>query len=761
MALKSLKKSLDYISLLLYLSIFFTFLLFNSLDLDKSPFSTALLSTYLALGTNVLITPVLYILSFIVLGNTGLTASAGIAVVVMFICTLIYRKTRLNKYYVFILYTAVSLIGYVFIGNTLTQVDFVKRIFVCIVTTLLSLITLCAFKAVTKKGLKQKLGFEEYATIALSVALFGLGLSNLVSPLLWKSLSVLIVLFSCYLFRSGTCVLFSCVLGTSLAIYYSNINYVSIFLILSISAESLMPISRHASAILLCFADYGIFILFGIYGAYTVWEFVSVISASIVFCILPTSILKKLKERLYLFRDKHLVRQTINRNRLMLSNKLYELSGVFTEMSNAFNAFEKNTLTEDGAKNAIQKQIRQTLCGDCENNNRCKEHSKIIDKSITKLIDIGFAKGKITLIDLPRDLSEKCTHPNNILYGLNRLLADYRSYRLENINIKNGRDLIASEASGIAEILRVLALETGATLKYQSNAEKKLSENLFKAGFVVSEILIYGEEERLCISMIVCMREFSHTALQNVVSKTFNKNMLLSEKADITEDKCYLSFKKAADYDAIFGIAQATKDGSEMSGDTHSVTRISGDRFLLALSDGMGSGEKAQAISSSSLSLIETFYKAGLSAPLILNTVNKLLAINTEDSFSALDISVIDLKNCTADFIKYGSPYGFIIGENGIRIVQGSSLPLGIIDDLKPSVCSSTLSDGDVILLLSDGISDAFGSSGDIIDFLRTLPAKNPQTLANQVLEQAIKISNGQKKDDMTALAVRVFKCPA
>jgi stage II sporulation protein E len=195
-----------------------------------------------------------------------------------------------------------------------------------------------------------------------------------------------------------------------------------------------------------------------------------------------------------------------------------------------------------------------------------------------------------------------------------------------------------------------------------------------------------------------------------------------------------------------------------MSGDTHSVMRISGDRFLVALSDGMGSGKNAESISSTSLSLIECFYKAGLNSDLILSTVNTLLAINTEDSFTALDVSVIDLKTCTADFIKYGSPYGFIINDNGIKIVEGSSLPIGIIEQLKPSVCTSPLNDGDVILLLSDGVSDAFGCSSDIIDFLRTLPAKNPQTLANQVLEHAISLNDGQKKDDMTALAVRVFK---
>ena len=186
--------------------------------------------------------------------------------------------------------------------------------------------------------------------------------------------------------------------------------------------------------------------------------------------------------------------------------------------------------------------------------------------------------------------------------------------------------------------------------------------------------------------------------------------------------------------------------------------RIENDRLLIALSDGMGSGKDAENVSSTSLSLIESFYKAGLSSPLILCTVNKLLSINTEDSFTALDLSVVDLKTLSADFIKYGSPYGFIVNDQGIKIVEGNSLPLGIIDELKPSVCTAPLIDGDMIVLVSDGISDAFGSSGEMIDFLRAQTAKNPQSLADDILSRAIEISGGLKKDDMTVLAVRVYK---
>ena len=62
------------------------------------------------------------------------------------------------------------------------------------------------------------------------------------------------------------------------------------------------------------------------------------------------------------------------------------------------------------------------------------------------------------------------------------------------------------------------------------------------------------------------------------------------------------------------------------------------------------------------------------------------------------------------------------------------------------------------MIILSDGVSDAFGSSSDIIDFLKTQPAKNPQTLADNIIKKALLVSNGVKKDDMTALCVRLFK---
>ena len=756
--MKNFKNFTDVSIVAKYSLLLLFFLSYNLLENQVLPYSLAVLVSALSLGASIISAPLLFIASFLILGQVGLLGQAAISAVILSVLAAIYLKLEIKIKLETPLYTLIAVLPFIFLGNTDIQIDLTKRVLTAILTVILTLITTVAGKAIKEKGLKFKLGFEEIAAITVGVACFGLGISHLISPLFFKGLSVLIILLSCYIYRTGIATVVSCILGIGLSLYYRNVNYVAIFLVWSVFAQSFNNLSRYVAAISIIVCDYILQIIFNVYNGYFLADFLSVLCPVVIFVLIPTKFLKGLKERLYTFRERQLVRQTINRNRLILSGKLYDLSGVFAEMANAFNVFKHKQITEDKAKMIMEKQIVNTVCKDCENLIKCKRAEKFVSDGIIKMIDIGFAKGKLSLIDMPKELTAHCTHPNNVLYGLNKLLADYRSGLIERANLDSGRTLIADEALGVAEILRSLALESGTTLKYHSRLERALSDSLFKNGFSITELLVFGEEDRLSVSLITVMKEFSELKLASVISEVLGVNMEVYEKTLITEEKCYLSFRKATEYEAVFGIAKMTKDGSEKSGDTHSVTRLTGNKFLVALSDGMGSGEDAENLSSVSLSLIESFYKAGMPDKLILNTVNKLLSINTEDSFTALDVTVIDLNSCSADFIKYGSPYGFILNDNGIKIVEGNSLPLGILDDLKPSVANTKLEGGDMILLLTDGVSDAFGSSGEIIDFLRTVPAKNPQTLADEILDYAVKLNGGEKRDDMTALAVRVFK---
>ena len=756
--MKAKHKKFDYVQVTKYALLFCFFLVFNSLEKTVMPYSLSILAVALTESFSIIISPLLFLLSLIVLGGSGFLLAGGISSALLVMIMLIYKSFYRTPKFEVCAYLVAALVAFIFIGDTTKQVSLEKRVFCSIISVALCFFLMIANKAVTKKGLKFKLGFEEILSIALIVAVFGVGVCNLTTPSVWKVISIFIILTVCYLYRTGIATIVSAVLGISLSVYFLDINFISLYLLTAIVAECLSPISRYLSAIAMPICDYVIEILFGVYGGYTLAEFLPALIGVGLFCLIPTKPLASVKERLYSFREKQLVRQSINRNRVALSGRLYDLSAVFSEMASAFNSFNNNFPSEDKSKELIEKQLRDLVCKECAHNSRCKKYNDSLKIGFYKLVDIGFAKGRISLIDLPKEIGDVCFHPNDIIFSVNKSLADYRAIMLDRINIKNGRDLLASEAIGISEILRGLALETGTLIKYHTRLERALSTALFKKGYLIEELLVYGEAERISVSMVVVMKEFSIDGISATVSKSLNADMIITEKTEISPDKCFLFLKKSPLYDVVFGLSSAVKDNSATSGDTHSVLRLNNNKFMLALSDGMGSGKTANDISSASLSLIESFYKAGLSSELILNTVNKLLAINTEDSFTALDVAIIDLNNCAADFIKYGSPYGFIIGKSGIKIVEGNTLPLGIIDELKPSICSTCLEAGNMVVLVSDGISDSFDSSSAFIDFLREMPSKNPQTLADEILKKAISLSSGEKRDDMTVLAVRLYK---
>lgn len=754
--MKNAIKKFDYISVLKYALLTALYLLFSNIGNEVSPYSTSILTASLYLGNSFFFSCFFYVISFLILGKNELFLSSLITCFFFAIVKILHKRERFNSKFNYVVFCLLSLIG--FILTDTPSFDRNSKIIIVLLTTLLSYFTINASSAITKKGLKIKYDYEELLSIFAVIVFLGLGVCNLLSPYVWKAITVFAILLACYLLRIGLGTFLSVIFGISFAIFYGKVEYVASTLLLGFIADGLNGISRYASSISILAVDYIIQLVFNVYGSYEIYDYLPPLISAILFIVIPNNPLSKLKERLYAFREKQLTRQSINRNRTMLSNRLYELSGVFSEISSAFYAFNERRMTDEKAKPLLKKQIISSVCEYCNNYQNCVQYDEEYEHALEKMIDIGFAKGKLSLIDFPNILGDSCMRPNEIIYGLNKNLAQFRQYEREYQNVVNGRKMLADEAYGVSEILRGLALESGSILKYQSRLERELNSKLMKNGFLANEILIYGEGKNVSVSMIISMKEFAISKLISTLNEVVGYEMILSEKCNVNDDKTYLLFKKSKEYEAIFGLAKTTKNGSSISGDTHSFVKINDDKYLVALSDGMGSGEYAETVSSISLSLIESFYRAGMNSELILSTVNKLLSVNTEDSFTALDVSVIDLSALSVDFVKYGAPYGFIINDGSVKIVEGSTLPLGIIDDLRPSVCHTELNDGDIILLVTDGISDAFGSSGEIVDYLRKAPSFNPQTLSDNILKKALEFTNGERKDDMTAIAVRVYK---
>lgn len=480
----------------------------------------------------------------------------------------------------------------------------------------------------------------------------------------------------------------------------------------------------------------------------------SAVIPSLLFICLPTAFVRLLENELIFYREKHLSRIAINRNRLAIGEKLFEISSVFKEIQTTFSTLG-TTQAEEGAKEYIRGCVIESICKNCPQYAVCMKSN--VAFMIEKMVDVGCLKGKITLMDTPAALSKLCNRQSDLLHAVNRQIGDYTQYMIEVENAADGRALLANQALGVSEILRNIALEQSKPLTIYSDKERAFSTALLKAGIVCSEVLIFGEEEHFTVSLV----SFGKTDVKRiaaVASHLFEIPMIISERIALSQDKFCCILRKKPVYDAAFGIASSVKQGEQACGDTHSVIRIDERTFMVALSDGMGSGEYAKQVSECTISLLESFYKAKMPSDLVLSTINKLLSFSREETFACVDIAVMHLDHACADIVKIGSPMGFILSDTTLKILDNSSLPLGILESVHPETSSYQLQENDVLLFLSDGITAAFHSSTDLYETLSVLPRSNPQELADALLNKAIDEYGGISKDDMTVLAVRLFK---
>lgn len=199
----------------------------------------------------------------------------------------------------------------------------------------------------------------------------------------------------------------------------------------------------------------------------------------------------------------------------------------------------------------------------------------------------------------------------------------------------------------------------------------------------------------------------------------------------------------------------AARQGSDRSGDSVMAVQ-SEDTLIAALSDGMGSGERAAVESRTLLNLLERLLQCGISQEAAIRTVNGVMLLrSTEELFATLDLLIADRRTGSCRFFKVGAAPAFINRAGKVRAVTADTLPVGIVEDLEVDVTPHQLAPGDVVVMVTDGVMSDDPEDPWLKRFLsRQLPP--PETLARDILRVALGRSDGIPRDDMTVLVARM-----
>lgn len=731
-------------------------MLFANYAISGVPLAFGIFFAMLVCGTNILATPALFALSSIINLNFVFSGVVLFQALFLSLVVFLYRRSGRKIKFEVLFYLIIALAPYVifsdyFNSNDLALNPYLVRTIAALIALAFTFLCFKSVYALMYRLWRCRLKEDELICLCLVYAVCGAGLYSLSGETFYLIFSACITVIAVRVCRSPASFIVSLTLAIPPSAVMLNPSYLTVFFIISVASLAFSGAGRFATGGV-CGILFATFMYYK--GCFDCAVPLIALYAILLFavCFLPSLAPNKTYEdiKMRLLVKGVLTDTAVARSQRNTSEQLYRISEVFKEIECAFLALDEE-VSDGAARVRIFQEIKEKCCINCERNKRCELSSVYI--GFKKLIDAGCMKGRVSLIDLPSEMTLNCARPTEVLNCLNAVLIEYRRVMTETENARSGRKLLAEQAHGVAEVMKSCAVELNRTRAFAGAAES-VQKALASGGIACPEISIgFDGNEVLC----VVTGKTDIDKLCAIVSKTLQKRFVLKDKIVYGGEKCCLVLGAPPRMDAAFGVAYAIKSGERVSGDTHSVIRINDHTFLMALSDGMGSGEYARKVSESAISLIEAFYRAEVPRDTVLKTINKLLSFNRDERFTCIDIVGVDLNTGRADFVKIGAPAGVIVRKGEIKVIESTSLPLGILENLRPTVCTEKVTSGDIIVFMSDGITSAFPSASDLYEFLQGLHPLNPQNLADKILSAALEKTNNIATDDMTVVCTRLF----
>ena len=250
--------------------------------------------------------------------------------------------------------------------------------------------------------------------------------------------------------------------------------------------------------------------------------------------------------------------------------------------------------------------------------------------------------------------------------------------------------------------------------------------------------------------------------IADIISKSLGTRIVFQRERKNDEKKEYYQMYSSEDKFVLqVGSAKITKDGSEISGDCSLQIKLADGKYLLAIADGMGSGEKARECSKIALRLVKQMLSAGFNKDESIKMINSRLNLaGNSEIYSSLDISILDLFVGKVELLKNGACSTYIKNKKNIRKIDSTSMPVGIVNNIELQSNTIDIIDGDIIIMCSDGVLEAKDDTKRewIEDFLKNVSTNNVQKLADLILAEAVDNSFGIAQDDMTVIVSKIVK---
>lgn len=460
-------------------------------------------------------------------------------------------------------------------------------------------------------------------------------------------------------------------------------------------------------------------------------------------------------------------RQYSQRVQEIMGSRLNEIAATLTDLSEILNETADKDIFRKSEVDGVVENIADKVCAVCEGRNLCwkKEFYKTYD-SFKILMEYAEKKGRVSLKDMPQDLQGKCIRANELIRQVNSVFEIFKLNSRWRRKILNSKRIVGQQLESISNMVKGMVGEVSTSFEFKNDLEECICAALDKDGLEFKDVIAVKDRQGKyevsvyrapCMGKQSCSREYAATISKALGVKMVRDSMKCRLNSDCS--LCQFRLIEAECYNIASAVAQ--RSVGEVCGDCCIHDSINRGRFMMAISDGMGNGSTAAMESGVTISLLEKFMTAGYERNSAIKAINSVLLLRScEENYATIDIGIIDLYNGVGEFIKIGSASTYIKSGDEVRVLRSSSLPVGILDDIDVESEIINLNDGDLIIMVTDGVEDSMGLENEkwLREAIKSLESGNPRDIADKLLHMAEENYRGEIMDDMTVLVAKIWK---
>jgi len=210
-----------------------------------------------------------------------------------------------------------------------------------------------------------------------------------------------------------------------------------------------------------------------------------------------------------------------------------------------------------------------------------------------------------------------------------------------------------------------------------------------------------------------------------------------------------------------FEVAAAWRPAREVSGDYYDVFKLDERRLGVCIADVVGKGVAAALLMANVQAAVRAYASSAENSAQVCAKVNRLLSENlATGKFVTFLYGVLDNETRTFDYCNAGNVYPILVSQATSRSIEAGGAALGVFPEWKYENANLALESGDRLLLVTDGITEAYGP--DEVEFgeerlaLAALAAskRTAAEMSRLLLEDVSSFCGSRFHDDATLLVI-------